>query len=370
MNSLMEFEQISILQLFQKNENFSRSKLQNFCEIYSKEVPKNSFCYFLLKNFVENEIVYSEEILKACRENESSEFKEKPKRKLEQSHEESIEKKMKTSHETEIKESVKIIQEIDETIPEELIVKMKEIQEIFKDPGQSSLQKECEAFKSLNIFQLEFFLKEMKIQNHSEEFLLTFTKLFIDSESNYQQCCSLIKLAFYEKIKESKKIISRIMFNCLSIMTKFHEKSIVECLLKPLLFKREGKNEGFLNSYQLELSTKLVEKNISKDVAVIFLEHFFEENIFWSDLSITLLKNLINLKLAISDEMMTKLLIKLEELAPQFNKSTKFGLLMFSIISKYESTVRFSFLNLRFWFILICWIWFWRNWTLQSKNQV
>jgi hypothetical protein len=355
MNSLSEFEQISILQLFQKNENFSRSKLEKFCEIYSKEVSKTSFCYYLLKNIVENEIVYSEDILKFCRENESLDFKEKPKRKLEESPEESNpEKKIKMTHEIEMKEPTKII--IDETIPEELIVKMKEIQQIFKIPdGQSSFSKECEVFKSLTIFQLEFFLKEMKIQNHSEEFLLTFTKCFIDSESNFQQCCSLIKMVFYEKIKESKKIVSRILFNCLTIMTKFHEKAIVESLLKPLLFKGEGKNEGFLNSFQLELSTKLVEKNISKEVALIFLEDFFEGNVFWSDLSVTLLKNLINLKLSISDELMMKMLIKLEELAPQFNKSSKFGLLIFTLISKYDSTVNsFIFFIFRFRFILIC----------------
>jgi hypothetical protein len=356
MNSLSEFEQISILQLFQKNENFSRSKLEKFCEIYSKEVSKNSFCFYLLKNIVENEIVYSEDILKFCRENESSDFKEKPKRKLEEALEESNpEKKMKITHETEMKDPIKIIQETDETIPEELIVKMKEMKEIFKIPGQSSFSKECEIFKSLTIFQLEFFLKELKIQNHSEEFLLTFTKYFIDSESNFQQCCSLIKLVFYEKIKESKKIVSRILFNCLTIMAKFHEKAIVESLLKPLLFKREGKNEGFLNSFQLELSTKLVEKNISKEVAIIFLEDFFEGNVFWSDLSVTLLKNLINLKLSISDELMMKMLIKLEELAPQFNKSSKFGLLIFTLISKYDSTVNsFTFFIFRLRFILIC----------------
>jgi hypothetical protein len=138
-------------------------------------------------------------------------------------------------------------------------------------------------------------------------------------------------------------------------MTKFHEKAIVESLLKPLLFKGEGKNEGFLNSFQLELSTKLVEKNISKEVALIFLEDFFEGNVFWSDLSVTLLKNLINLKLSISDELMMKMLIKLEELAPQFNKSSKFGLLIFTLISKYDSTVNsFIFFIFRFRFILIC----------------
>eukprot|EP01080_Neovahlkampfia_damariscottae_P000261 gene261-6676_t len=360
LSELPQMDQILILNLLQK-ENFPQKQTKALIEEYSQEIPKNSFCYYLLNSFKKVEIQFSDEVLNACHENQSFEFKQKPKRKIEELSKEEIltkEKRRKTSNfdekmnlqnpayqqiqsDEEMKDSVDLSSE-EALITEELLSSLTEIKEIissFKNSTQIQFPKKFQIFKSLTNFQLEYFFKELKMSNFTDEMILSFTKFFVDSETTYQNCCSFVSLVFFEKISTSKKIISRILFTSLTIIIKFNEKSVIDFLLKPLL-----KNENYLQKNQLELSTKLIEK-LSKNNVFLLLQFFFEksENVIWNDQSLILLRNLMNLKFEINDQLMMNILMTLESKTNKFQKSSKFGLLLFTLISKYESTILIHF---------------------------
>jgi len=203
--------------------------------------------------------------------------------------------------------------------------------------------------------QLEEVLKVLRLESLSEEWILAFCNHFILSENSFYRCCLLIRYSLFPKIRDLQQKASRMLLTSVLTCGKRHPKAIVYAFLLPLV---ADENMG---TAQCEVINKVSKECLSEEMIILFLRFllspsnlessttidfdttsflfsptFSSECFPWTELTISIIENILAMKLTmLNTEILSALLLQFEEHVEEFSKSLKFSHMLFILVSKY-----------------------------------
>lgn len=221
----------------------------------------------------------------------------------------------------------------------EIITKLRKNLE--KWSNEQPLPPEIKILKEVDSFKLEFVIKQLKLHQFEDLLIFQISKYFIDRQTSYQNCSIFVKYILLKKVKSLKQIASRFLFSALVSASKLHPKTIVDSLLLPLFGKKKD-GKPIMGSSQSEVINRIVDQCLPEELILKLLKGiiFGGEEIIWTDYVVIIVKNILSRKICLQDEIITQLLLCLEQNANVFTNSVKFTTLISTLISRYGKQVR------------------------------
>ncbi|KAL9656673.1 hypothetical protein ABK040_002943 [Willaertia magna] len=197
---------------------------------------------------------------------------------------------------------------------------------IEKATNPKGLKIDFTLFSNCSTDELELLLKELGIDKLHENI----TSYFVQScvEIMKEESISIIVQYFIlSKAKGLKQKASRQLFQMIQVISSSFMNSIVNDLMIPLL------NSQPLNVDQLELLSRIVEKILKIEQKTELLQYILKstQEIIWNDDLFTFIQKLLMSGTNITT--VESLVVKLDELAPNFTKSLKFAVLLNQILT-------------------------------------
>jgi len=186
---------------------------------------------------------------------------------------------------------------------------------------------------------LEEALQVLSLQGLNEEAIKEVCTEFVTEDLGYARCLVFIHMVLLPMVQNLRTTASRTMIATLSYCAQLHPKPVLYGLLIPL------SQQPDIGTSQSEIVKKLIKECYTNtpDLCVLFLyEILIQKETLWTEVSIGIVQNMININLQLDDEVCGLMIAKIGHHVGQGNLASnlKFTTLIFTFISKYPSLIK------------------------------